>query len=166
MIKQNIVINIDIDINTSINLQVLDIYQIKIIDLYKKAININNIRNLLMFICQSKGYSSYISETEGSFSVLIDKNQHPKESIQCNYNYAVIYPVKRILTAYHKKEVLKIGFWPKEQESFDPQRLTKKELGILTKILKLENKRLKGLGIKNRRQKEAYYRNIFLASHK
>lgn len=164
MIKQNIIID------TNINLQVLDIYQFQILDMYNKALNIDNIRNLLIFTCGSKGLLSYLSEKENSFFVSLGKyknnsNHLRKENIQSDYNDAVIYLVKKMLTAYHKKEKLKIGFWFDEQKSFDPQCLTKKELGILTKILKLENKRLRRMGIKSRRKKEAYYRKIFWATY-
>ena len=164
MIEQNIVTNY------KINLNVLSISQFEIINLYNQALNIENIRNLLIFMCRSKGMLPYLEEDNSSFFVSLDRYKkncpsHVKENIQADYNNAVIYLVKRMLTAYHKKKLLKIGFWFEKQKSFDPQCLTRKELGILTKILKLENKRLKKIGIKNRRQKEAYYHNIFLASY-
>lgn len=167
MVEKNIIISN----NEKIIINALDIYQLQIIDSYNKALNIKNIRTLLHFICRSRGYSPYLSKTDDVFHVSLNKyDKYLAENIQENsqekYNSAVISMVKRMLTTYHKKKPININHkWWETPVEFDPSILTKKELGILTRILKKENKRLELLGIVGRRKKKAYYRKIFFASY-
>lgn len=165
---QNIFI---ISSNKKIIINALDIYQFEIIELYNEALNMLNIRTFLHFICRSRGLSGYLSKINGFFHVSLNKYDkyhadNIKENMQEKYNSAVIHLVKKMLTAYHKKKPININHkWWETPIEFDPNILTRKELGMLTKILRAENKRLKSLGIVGRRKKKAYYLKLFMTSY-
>lgn len=142
-----------------ININTLDIYQIRIINLYHEAINIPRIRQMIHFICYGKGYASKIKKQHGKFYV-----QFEHDSAGRGYQSYIIFMVKKIIEYYHKKEVIKLyplGQWWKVHATFDCSTLSHEERGLLTKILKEENKRLKFLGIKNRREKKRYMRKVY-----
>lgn len=143
-----------------INMNVLDIYQFQIVSLYNKAINIPNIRQMIYFLCMGKGYMSCINKQDGKFFVHLNE-----VAVQGEYQNLVIFFAKKLLRAYHERKVIELapyGQWWKVYATFDCSSLSHEERGILTKILKQENKRLAAMGIKNRRQKRCYDRTIFL----
>lgn len=131
-------------------LDTLDIYQVQIIELYQDALNISNIKNLLETLLANKG-------------VLTSRFLNPvfkDKGAQWDY-IMIIDMVKKMLKAYHQKKPIEVlDIYRNRQGYFDPQDLTKKERGILTKILKGENKRLKKKGIFSRRDRKAYTRRI------
>ena len=98
--------------------------------------------------------------------VVTHSSDKERKNIQDKYNSAVIFIVKRMLTSYHQKKSIRLNpHYERIIVEFDPQILTRVERGILTKILKQENKRLKKLNIIEKRKKKAYYRQIFMASY-
>lgn len=143
--------------NTNIN--ALDIYQVEIVNIYNQAINIAKIRQTIYFLCRDKGYCSNIERKGSNFFL-----SFTQLSLQCIYQDRLIFMVKQILRAYHERKVLKLsesGRWWEVHATIDCGLLSHNERGILTKILKQENKRLATLGIKSRRQKRRYARKAF-----
>ena len=168
MIKQEIILEQE---SHQIVINVLDIYQFEIVGLYNEVLNNKKLRTLLYFICRSKGYSPYLGKENGSFNVDLNKYDqydatNRKDNLQLKYHDAIIHFVKKMLTVYHKKEILRSNSWyEKKSIEFDTQTLNKRERGLLTKILRKENKRLKDIGIIGRRKKKAYYLKIYLDSY-
>lgn len=149
-------------VQEKIPINALDLHQVKIVNLYNQAINIPKIRQIIYFLCNDKGYYSGIKREGRNFFLDLTES-----SIQTEYQDRLIFFVKKILRAYHEHRILEItpfGQWWKVQATFDCRTLAHKERGILTKILKQENKRLETLGIKYRRQKRRYVRKIFEAN--
>ncbi len=138
----------------------IDLYQIQVINLYTEAINIPRIKEMIDFICRDKGYMSGIKQDEANYFVQLGP------SVQCSYQDLVIGFAKKLLRYYHEGKTIKITPWGRPFEkpvTFDCRSLSHEERGMLTKILKMENKRLSNMGIKNRRQKKRFSREIFLS---
>ena len=134
---------------------VLDIHQIQIIRMYDEALNMPNIRSLIFHLRRSRALLTYIERNGQNFYF----SMRGIKNFQSHYNWCLVFIVKKILQAYHKKEVIKISWiYGKNNPGFDTKKLTKKERGILTMILKEENRRLKRMGIVGRRKRQAYYK--------
>ncbi len=136
--------------------QVLDIQQLHILNLYDKIIKSKNVSQFL-FAFGTNGYMTYIERKNGVlvFTGCNDnviqrlKEQKvwtgTKDMLPFMYDQYVIEYTKMLLTAWHKKEGVMINnYWPKirpVKQEMVYLELTKQERGILTQILRIENKR-------------------------
>lgn len=146
-----------------IDVTVLDMYQYAIIELYnKELLSIPRIREYLNFISRYRGMTQGYLGIDGKYQVHLRGIAD-----QSDYQGHLILMIKRMLQGFHEKKIITLtehGQWWKILGTFDCRSLTKKELGIMTKILKQEKRRLGLLGIKNSRQKKKYLNQIFLTS--
>lgn len=136
--------------------QVLDIQQLHILNLYDKIIKSKSDSQFL-FALGTNGYMTYIERKNGVlvFTGCNDnviqrlKEQKvwagTKDMLPFMYDQYVIEYAKMLLTAWHKKAgVMRNNYWPKirsVKQEMVYLELTKQERGILTQILRIENKR-------------------------
>ncbi len=127
---------------------VLDIYQIQIISMYDKLINDKNISQYL-YALQFRGYVTGIIRIQGKMQFTIGENQNANSA----YKWGLIFFVKKLLTDWHANRrcyrpaslrySVKGSKRSRRKEGYVYTNLTKQQRGVLTKILKIENKRLK-----------------------
>jgi hypothetical protein len=132
-------------------IDVLDIYQYQNISRFENFLNLENGKKFLRGF-QFLGYLIPVETVEGKL-----KFSKPNSwGFNSTYNNALILIAKRFLTFYHLKRTIRVEgtpYWSKEDgciivNSFDIDcsLLTTIEKGLLTKILKVENKRKKLYG--------------------
>lgn len=130
--------------------QVLDIQQLQIIGMYEKLLNEKNIYRYLNTL-GSRGYMTCFEKRDDKvvFTGLQNRDSFSSEAaffqkapLDIMYEDKVIFFCKKLLTAWHKKEGIKY----ETRKSTDlgqtvSSELTHEQRGVLTKILKMENKR-------------------------
>lgn len=135
---------------------VLDIYQYQALGLYNKLLKEKNILDYLWYL-NSQGYSLPI-EKEGDVVTFIGcsydymnqyKHAYRHTEIHYMFDTYVIGYCKKMLKAWHDRNIATI-YWDREtrtlvEGSKSKITLSKVQRGILTKILKIENKRQKNL---------------------
>ena len=141
------------------DVNVLDIYQIKNISLFNELLNTSNIRHAMYVLAGGKGY--FIPLIRGGKQYTIDMECVPlgrKKNYQASYDEYIIYIARKLLQYYHERRVIHVTQFGRNEKltSFNYSTICKKSRGILTKILKEENKRLALMGIKHRRQKRRH----------
>lgn len=134
----------------SVEQSVLDIYQLKIISMYEELANEKNIFEYL-FALNTNGYllGLEIKEEKVRFRAcdpeLISRNYG--WTIEGQFQGGLIFFVRKLLTDWHagvsyQKKQWSSSFGIENKDfSFVRIRLTRRQRGILTKILKLEKKR-------------------------
>ena len=130
---------------------ILDIYQHQNISRFDNFLNSENGEKFLRSF-RSLGYLIPVQTVNGKLKFSIPNSW----GFNSTYDDALILIVRRFLTFYHLKRTIVIEgttYWSKEDSCIihnsihiDCSLLTKKEKGILTKILKVENKRKKLYG--------------------
>lgn len=123
----------------------LDIYQIEIISMFNKLLNQEDILDFLNYL-NSEGYSLPIENRDNAFIFIgcdkdyMNKYKHAYRHTEIHYMFDiyVIGYCKKMLTAWHTQNTAAPRFSWKI-------KLSKTQRGILTKILKIENKRQKNL---------------------
>lgn len=136
----------------------LDIFQLKIIDLWEGLLNEINIMDYLISLANEKGYCLWTEKKDNKFYFIGCRKEYlgfnGNQNIHEQFEWNLILVVKRILTDFHQK-----NGYPKnrmewgairneEDKEFIYTDLTKKQRGILTKILKINNKRLRHLQVR------------------
>ncbi len=136
---------------------VLDIFQIQIISMFDELVNEPDIWKYFQTIAYSEGYCfPFFKDTNGKKKFIgctpeyVNKHKNPfgENPWQFNFKWDVIFHCKRILTRWHNKHIMRPGHWDNERRKRidDEQyilKLSKKQRGILTKILKAEKHRQK-----------------------
>ncbi len=125
----------------------LDVYQLQVIALYEKLLNEDGIYDFLFGFARS-GYMTFLEKKDnkikfyGLTKETLERIKHRgidpwgRSPIQSLYEDAVVGFCRKMLTHWHKKEPLVDG-WGKKYFI----ELSHQQRGMLTKILKIENKR-------------------------
>ncbi len=148
---------IELIIQQKVEINALDLYQYENISLYNHALTFDKIRKIINCIARDKGYLTGIVELDGVTSVCLPD----KGNIHFHYRYLIIHMIQRILRGYHEKKVISITLNCQTVDEFDCATLSKIERGIITKILKQENKRLARMGIDSSRKRKQYDTKLF-----
>ena len=135
----------------------LDIFQLKIIDMWETLLSEKNIMDYLISLANEKGYCLWTEEKDNKIKFIGCKKEHlgfnGNKDIHEQFEWNLILVVKRILTDFHQK-----NGYPKNRMEWGSIRkeedkelvytdLTKKQRGVLTKILIIHNNRLKRLPV-------------------
>lgn len=135
---------------------VLDIYQYQVIGLYNKLLNEKNVLDYLLYL-NSQGYSLPIENEDDVITFIgcsydyMNQYKHAYRHTEIHYMFDtyVIGYCKKLLKAWHDRKMPKI-YWDRETKTLvegskSKINLSKAQRGLLTKILKIENKRQKNL---------------------
>lgn len=135
---------------------VLDIYQYQALGLYNELLKEKNILDYLWYL-NSQGYSLPIEKKDGVVTFIgcsydyMNQYKHAYRHTEIHYMFDtyVIGYCKKMLKAWHDRNMT-TTYWDREtrtlvEGSKSKITLSKVQRGILTKILKIENKRQKNL---------------------
>ena len=142
-------------------MQVLDIQQLQILTMFDKLLNDDNVLKFLGAL-SSRGYIITIDEKDGKYRFIGCDDAYKKKrfedfgmniDIHSQFEYGVILICKRLLTFWHLDRSIRIepryrGLKEIRAEEIVYTGLTRKQRGVLTKILKIENKRKKFKSLK------------------
>lgn len=130
---------------------VLDIYQLQMISMYEEVANGKNVFEHLQ-ILNANGYVLFFEQQNGNLRFTgCDSKYHGfngNQNIHEQFEWNLILMVKSLLKDWHTKRLYEKNggrFWQTNDPEMVSIMLTRKQRGVLTKILKIENKRKKRL---------------------
>ena len=132
--------------------QVLDIDQHQIIGLYEKLLNDDDFWKLFSVVLYDEGCVGGVKEIDGKRKfvacdpdVIKNRQAFPfPVNVHTEFEWVLILLCKKMLTYHHERKVVVVCEFGKAYSPDNEQVpivLARKHLGILTKILKMENKR-------------------------